>query len=348
MPDAPPTLTIVIPTYERRAALARLLAGLAPQLAGLRDRVDVLVVVDGSRDGSAELVAALDYPVAVAAVTQPNAGLAAARNRGLADAAGDVVWFLDDDMVPGAGLVERHLGAHVRPGARLLMGPCLPPAEVRMVAIVREWAAFQYGELERAGRVTRAEYFSAANTSAFASTWRAAGGFDDAFLGWGGEDYELAVRLLASGHRIDYDAAAVAWHHQERDVRGFCATKRAEGRNTVRIVDRHPATLDELLPARAPSRRRRAARELGRGGPRAYAALATLLATAAAALERTGGSRARRALALAAEASFLAGVAEADAGGRYLGRLLGEPPDRARRASATDSSQPSTRPTGSQ
>ena len=140
MPDAPPTLTIVIPTYERRAALARLLAGLAPQLAGLRDRVDVLVVVDGSRDGSAELVAGMDYPVALAAVTQPNAGLAAARNRGLADAAGDVVWFLDDDMVPAAGLVARHLAVHVRPGPRLLMGPCPPPPEVRMVPMVREWA----------------------------------------------------------------------------------------------------------------------------------------------------------------------------------------------------------------
>src|SRR3954471_11642005 len=107
MPEAPPSLTIVIPTYERRAPLERLLAGLAPQLAGLRGRVDVLVVVDGSHDGSAELVAELDYPVALAAVTQPNAGLAAARNRGLADAAGDVVWFLDDDMVPGDRLAHR-------------------------------------------------------------------------------------------------------------------------------------------------------------------------------------------------------------------------------------------------
>src|SRR3954470_17578815 len=336
MPEAPPSLTVVVPTYERRAALARLLAALAQQLEGLRGRVDVLVVIDGSRDGSAELVAGRDYPVALPAATQPNAGLAAARNRGLADARGDVVWFLDDDMVPAPGLVARHVDAHLTPGARLLMGPCLPPPEVPMVAMVREWAAFQYGELEREGRVTRAEYFSAANTSAFASTWREAGGFDDAFVGWGGEDYELGVRLLASGHRIDYDAQAVAWHHQERDVRGFCATKRAEGRNTVRIVERHPATLDELLPARAPSRRRRAARELGRGGPRAYAALAALLTTAAAALERTGGSRAQRALGLAAEASFVAGVAEADTGGRYLGRVLGEAPDPARRASATD------------
>jgi GT2 family glycosyltransferase len=345
MAETPRTLTIVIPTHQRREALAALLESLRPQLAAEPEGIDVAVVVDGSTDGSAEYAAGLRYPVPIIVATQPNAGLAAARNRGLQEGEGELVWFLDDDMVAADGLVARHRRAHADGTSRLLMGPCPVPPELEVVPMVREWAAEQYAELAAAGRLERAVHFLAANTSGPRSTWLGVGGFDERFVGWGAEDYEIAVRLLAAGVEVAYDADAVAWHHQQRGIAGFCATKRDEGRNTVRIARKLPATADELLPPRAPGRRTRALRLLARGGPAALGAAARAAAAAAVAEARVAPRQGRRALRLAATLSFLAGVAELDAGEGYLARVLG---DGSERPSRRDSSHPSSSPTGSQ
>ncbi|MBK9971221.1 MAG: glycosyltransferase family 2 protein [Acidimicrobiaceae bacterium] len=72
--------------------------------------VDVLVVLDGSTDGSDVLVDEMvaGFPVPLRHVWQPNRGLAAARNVGIAAATGDLVWLLDDDMVVERSAVVRH------------------------------------------------------------------------------------------------------------------------------------------------------------------------------------------------------------------------------------------------
>ena len=327
------TLTLVVPTYQRREPLLGLLESLRDQLAG-EPGTDVLVVVDGSTDGTAEAVEALDYPVPLSAHRQANAGLAAARNAGLAHAQGELVWFLDDDMLAGAGLVAAHRARHAEGLRRMVIGPCLLPPEARSVDAVREWADTKHAALAGAERLSDAAYFSAANTSAPADLWREIGGFDPAFVGWGGEDYEIAVRLLAAGVEVAFAPEAVAWHHQDRGVRGFCATKRDEGRNTVRIVRKHPDTAAELLPPMG-GRRARVLRAVPGRRPGAYAALAAVAGLGA----RVAPGAARgRALALAGRLSFLAGVAELDRG--YLARLLGEAPIR------RDSRQPRNSPTG--
>lgn len=325
--SALPTCTCVVPTYRRREALARLLAGIAAQLGdpAARAGFDVLVVVDGSTDGTRELVAALDYPVPLAAVWQPNAGLAAARNRGLAAARGEIVWFLDDDMTPADGLVARHRAAHAGGAERLVVGPCLPPPGRPVLAAVRHWAERQYAELAAAGAVRDARYFSAANTSGPARLWRGAGGFDERLRGWGGEDYELGLRLLRAGVEIAYDPEALAWHEQVRTVAAFCRDCRDQGRNAVRIAELHPDAAGDLFPRGSASLGLRALGRLCRGRPGRWRAAAALAAAAAAAEARLPGDRAG-ALRLARAASRLAGSAELDPDGRLTSRLFERSP----------------------
>src|SRR5664280_1650862 len=88
----PPKVSVVIPTYNR---LAYLREALDSVLAQTRAADEILVVDDGSTDGTEAAISALPAPVRY--LRQQNAGPAAARNHGLREAKGDWIAFLDSD-----------------------------------------------------------------------------------------------------------------------------------------------------------------------------------------------------------------------------------------------------------
>jgi hypothetical protein len=107
-PDPPaaehqPLLTVAIATYQRAAMARAAVERLAEQTFADHE---VVVVDDGSTDGTGEALADL-VSDRVRYVHQPNAGLCAARNAGLAAARGRYVVFLDDDDPPHPGLLAR-------------------------------------------------------------------------------------------------------------------------------------------------------------------------------------------------------------------------------------------------
>src|SRR6185369_13801965 len=87
--------SIVIPTYERREIVTRSVAALNRQ--SFRD-FEVVVVDDGSSDGTAEALRALDVNFPLEVISRPNEGASVARNVGAASASGEYLVFLDDDM----------------------------------------------------------------------------------------------------------------------------------------------------------------------------------------------------------------------------------------------------------
>src|SRR5688572_30585556 len=94
-----PTLSVLVPTHQRRAHLARALHALARQ--SLPPEIfEVVVSVDGSTDGTIEMLRRTDLPYRVVALGRANQGRARALNAALAAARGDVVVLLDDDMEP--------------------------------------------------------------------------------------------------------------------------------------------------------------------------------------------------------------------------------------------------------
>ena len=103
--------TVVIPTYDRVASLARCLAALERQTVP----VDVIVVHDG--DERAAIIDALPARV----VRKPRGGAASARNAGVQHATTDIVLFLDDDCEPVAEWAEHMLRAFDR-GADAVAG----------------------------------------------------------------------------------------------------------------------------------------------------------------------------------------------------------------------------------
>lgn len=90
-----PSISVVIPVFNTASYLERCLDSVLGQS---HQALEVLAVNDGSTDASGEILAAYGRRDArVRVLEQPNAGLAAARNRGIAEARGEFVAFVDSD-----------------------------------------------------------------------------------------------------------------------------------------------------------------------------------------------------------------------------------------------------------
>ena len=91
-------ISVVVPTFNRREIAARTLATLFAQNSP-PSSYEVVVVVDGSTDGTATALQSLRPDCSFRVIEQENRGLAGARNSGYKAAAADLVLFLDDDML---------------------------------------------------------------------------------------------------------------------------------------------------------------------------------------------------------------------------------------------------------
>src|SRR5262245_319240 len=83
--------SVVFPTYQRRNVVVKSVYALKQQ--EFEGRFEVIVVVDGSDDGSADALRELDTPFTLTVLEQPNRGAASARNRGAVHARGEILLF---------------------------------------------------------------------------------------------------------------------------------------------------------------------------------------------------------------------------------------------------------------
>jgi len=286
-----PALSVVLPTHGRRESLLRVLQGLTRQSVP-RGTFDVVVVCDGDVDGSAAACHALSstLPFMLHVVEQDNSGPAAARNRGVAEATSPLILFLDDDVVPEDSLVAAHLAAHADTDRRVVVGPLLPPPDVRL----NLWGAWeekmlcsQYDDQIRGRWQTTYRQFHTGNASLLRRHILDAGGFDARFLR--AEDVELALRLRDRGLQFVFAPEARTLHYVRRTYDAWLRIPAAYGAAAVAMArDGHPETVQIL--AREYRQRHGAIRalvQLSVGRPILYRLAASLLGIMVRSVDRT-------------------------------------------------------------
>jgi peptidoglycan/xylan/chitin deacetylase (PgdA/CDA1 family) len=171
--------------------------------------VEVIVVVDGSTDGTAQALAEIDCPFRLKVMEQANSGPSDARNRGAALAQNDIILFLDDDMICEPDLLQQHGRLH-REGADAVIGvtpihPGSPPG------FLPESVARWITSTRVQSPLAPFDIFSG-QLSVRRDAFEELGGFDTAFTSsqaFGNEDADFGVRLLAR-YDVRHNPAAIS------------------------------------------------------------------------------------------------------------------------------------------
>lgn len=233
MTDAPgPAVSIVIPTYNEEADIARCLDG-AVSLDPPAD--EIIVVDDGSVDGTLGIVGGYAERFGIAVLRQPqNRGVAAARNRGLREATGEIVVILNADVMLPKDFLPAVL-RHYAEGADFVLVQSRVANDDALFP--RYIEAQHHAWYDHRDDIVWTEGFSCRRAAALA-----VGLFDEHFPGASGEDAVFGERL-EQGYRKVIDRSIVVTHIAPTTLREFWRQRRGRGRGwpfRLYYVDRVP------------------------------------------------------------------------------------------------------------
>lgn len=207
-----PQVSVVIPVYNQTDSLQVVLRFFNQQ-SFPASRFEVIVVDDGSQQPVAQFININDYHYKLLILRTANQGRAAARNRGVDVANGELIVFCDADRIPGPDFIQSHVQFHARtPNAAAVGCPwdCFLGAQK-----IKTLEATQLEQIKKFSR--KPAYYSnisalfidgktssgiawaaflVGNSSIRKADLLTAGGFDENFRNWGFEHFELAIRLL--------------------------------------------------------------------------------------------------------------------------------------------------------
>jgi len=238
-----------MPTYNRRPLLERVLEPLLDDPGA----TEIVVVVDGSEDGSFELLSVLaERHPRLRPVRIENRGKEGARQAGLDEATGEVVLFMDDDVLAAPGLASGHAAAHADEDGLVVVGymPVDPPAvrhggdaPTLLYAAEYENRCRQY-ELDPSlilktlwgGNFSMPREYALriGLTSDFAQGYH--------------QDRDFGLRCAKAGLRGRFDRSLAARHLHERSLDAFIRDARRQGAGRRQIHELHPELLPTLEP----------------------------------------------------------------------------------------------------
>ncbi|MGC6482394.1 MAG: glycosyltransferase family 2 protein [Synechococcus sp.] len=202
-------ISVVIPTYNRWPILEKCLVALEGQTpSGEIEGYEVVLVDDGSTDGTPDrLRQQADRFPHVRLIEQAHGGPAEGRNRGVDHARGDVIVFIDSDLVVVPEFLARHARALRRTWTQRGDRLCFT------YGAVINTANFEHPTAERHKlRDLSWAYFATGNVAIDRSVLQRSGLFDLSFRLYGWEDLELGERLRQMGVVLVKCPEAVGYH----------------------------------------------------------------------------------------------------------------------------------------
>jgi len=236
-------VSFVVPVHNGAAHVAETLASIAAQADGRP--MEIIVVEDGSTDGSATLLRSLAATSRLTVVAGPGQGAAAAVNAGVRLASHPIVCQVDQDVVLGDGWMRMLVEA--------LDDPAVGAAQGCYVTDPRGSFFTRVMGLDLEQRYSRLgahlDHVCTGNTAYRVTALHAVGLLDES-LGYG-YDNDLSYRLQAAGYRLAFCRDARSHHRWREGLMGYLAQQYGFGYGRLDVVARHPTRLagDAVSPA---------------------------------------------------------------------------------------------------
>ncbi len=233
----PPQISIIIPNYNRADAIPLTFLGLSAQSLDPQ-QFEVIFVDDGSSDDSLKILKNLHLEFRLKVIQQKNAGPASARNKGIQLASGEILLFLDVDMIPDRDLLKTYLEFAENNPWCLMLGRQLawePTYTKDFLKIFQTLIASDPGE----NSFTPEFYFVVSNNLAVPmKVMTELNGFDDFFRAC--EDVELGFRAFQKGIPIQYIPSAIAYHNHPKTIDELYRQVQTYAYWTGQLVQAHP------------------------------------------------------------------------------------------------------------
>jgi glycosyltransferase involved in cell wall biosynthesis len=242
------TVSVIVPTIGRSSQLAEAIWALPRPGAGLE-----VIVVDDRHRPSSELNAAL--PAGVHVIRSGGVGAAAARNLGARHATGEILVFMDDDLIAGDDLIRHHLASHEGRTDVFMIGYSLPEPvgsgwAARAAAL---WWHDHFRALTERRRVAPTDMLSG-NVSIRRDRFWELGGFSESFGRLRREDWLFGASVLRAGLEVRFGVNATARHRYTLTTAGRLRAAAAEGLGDALLASVDPE-FAAILPADAEGRR---------------------------------------------------------------------------------------------
>ena len=251
-----PNISVIVPTFNRGSSLRRLLASLQSLEFPHWIHTELIVVDNGSTDGTPEILLqeqAKQNPFDFKFLKEATKGKSSALNRGIDSAQGEILIFVDDDVVADRQWLIKHWQCHEDTEFGAVQGRVLPgldahgrPADRNHL---REYniPIVDYGE-----KISAVRGFTGTNVSIKRDVIRQVGLFDPRLgpgaLGFS-EDTEYSIRMRKAGFEIGYAPDAVVFHELSSERYGRAYNRRVEYKKGLsRSVYRRDSIWFKVLP----------------------------------------------------------------------------------------------------
>ena len=196
--------SVIIPTYNRSRILEQVIPAICNQDYDL-SFYEVILVDDGSTDDTEKLIGRLYIPGAFTYIKLDKKGSARARNEGIRRAKGEIIIFIDSDLLVIPSFLKEHISFHKKFDKIIVRGAVIQTYDLENPFLTQK----KITDISKA-------YFATGNTSLRKEHLIKAGFFDEDFRDANWEDLEFGVRLKKLGLKVVDNSLAKGYHYQKK------------------------------------------------------------------------------------------------------------------------------------